>query len=105
FLPSRRFRLQLFFLHDPPTTSLYTLSLHDPLPILARNLPPTPRRPLNSPPPTTTRPGFLAATASPPSCWAFLTAVPSPTCTTLITGGKSMRRTFRMTGKFSIGSP
>src|SRR5438270_7122208 len=34
------FPLILFFFNDPATTEIYTLSLHDALPILARPLPP-----------------------------------------------------------------
>src|SRR5438132_13223435 len=32
---SRPLRLFFFFFHDPPTTDIYTLSLHDALPIFA----------------------------------------------------------------------
>src|SRR5438034_3465312 len=33
-----RFCVTLFFFHDPPTTEIYTLSLHDALPILQQIL-------------------------------------------------------------------
>src|SRR5439155_27388544 len=37
-LPIRRCYLFLFFFHDPATTEIYTLSLHDALPISRRRL-------------------------------------------------------------------
>src|SRR3712207_8054541 len=57
-----------FFFNDTATTEIYTLSLHDALPILAKNSSSPPRRMRSSPTPSVVRSGaWCGSTPTSPS--------------------------------------